>query len=648
VEAAADIINVTAIENFTVSGSTANGLTVILGDVNIAAAKSLTISGSNLTTGVLTVNGILETNGSLIVVGGGGADQITGTASTLGDNLSGGAGIDTFFMVTTNLTSADTISGGDGTDIMSMSTTAPVLTDASFTNISSVETLTVTTALAQTHTLGALAMASGLATISTFDTTTALVDTVTVGAGFTNALTLNIGVGVDVITGSASAAALTIATLAASVTAADTLIGGTSTGDVLKLTADSSTATTTLMAGIETITIVAATAKTIGITMGANDLQIAAGKTLVVNGAALTNTSAALTFTGTASELDGSLSVTGGNGADTLTGGGFTDTLIGGIGADRLTGGLSADVLTGGAGADTFVYTSASVAASNGTTFDSITDWTSAIDKLEVTLDYSALTSALTIDATRASAGVAGVSAAQDVLSGSRGQYVYDTTNSVVLINVNNDNLFTTSDFRIGLVAGSTASATVASDGSDINFVITGGNLADVITTGGGADTVRGGVGADDITAGGGNDTVILVAADTSAVTGTNLAAAGTLGGTEAFTWTTSGGYDKINGFANGDTIQLYTTASTAITTVTTAIVAGGIVSAANEGFVGAIVGTQTSTSVFTAATGGADTLLVWDADGTGVGTAFTAIVLVGYTAVGSDTISSAGLFTAA
>jgi hypothetical protein len=441
---------------------------------------------------------------------------------------------------------------------------------------------------------------------------------------------------------------LTIATPATSVAADDTLIGGTSTGDVLRLTADGGTAVTTLMAGIETITIVAATTSIIGITMGANDLQIAAGKTLVVNGAALTDTAAALTFTGTASELDGSLSVTGGNGADNLTGGGFNDTLIGGIGADRLTGGLSADVLTGGAGADTFVYTSASVAASNGTTFDSITDWTSATDKLEVTLDYSALTSALTIDATRASAGVAGVSAAQDVLSGSRGQYVYDTTNSVVLINVNNDNLFTTSDFRIGLVAGSTASATVASDGSDINFVITGGNLADVITTGGGADTVRGGVGADDITAGGGNDTVILVAADTSAVTGTNLVAAGTLGGTEAFTWTTSGGYDKINGFANGDTIQLYTTASTAITTVTTAIVAGGIVSAANAGFVGAIVGTQTSTSVFTAATGGADTLLVWDADGTGVGTAFTAIVLVGYTAVGSDTISSAGLFTAA
>ena len=534
VEAAADIINVSAIENFTVSGSTTNGLTVTLGDVNIAAAKSLTISGSNLTTGVLTVNGILETNGSLIVVGGGGADQITGTASTLGDNLSGGTGIDTFFMVTTNLTSADTVAGGDGTDIMSMSTTAPVLTDTSFTNISSVETLTVTTALAQTYTLGALAMASGLATITGSG---ANIDTVTVGAAFTNALTLNIATGVDVITGSASAAALTIATLAASVTATDVLIGGTSTGDVLKLTADNGTAATDLMAGIETITIVAATTATIGITMGANDLQIAAGKTLVVNGAALTDTAAALTFTGTASELDGSLSITGGNGNDSLTGGGFTDTLIGGIGNDTITGGLSADVLTGGVGNDTFVYTSVSVAASSGTAYDSITDWTSAADKLQVTLDYSALTSALTIDASRATtAAAAGVTAAQDVLSGSRGQFVYDTTNSVLLINVNGDNLFTTADFRIGLTAASTAKDTVVE--GDINYLINGGTNADVIVAGGGADTIGGGAGDDNINGGAGADVITTTSGADTVIGGAGADSMTGGTGVDIFKWT--------------------------------------------------------------------------------------------------------------
>jgi len=293
--------------------------------------------------------------------------------------------------------------------------------------------------------------------------------------------------------------------------------------------------------------------------MGANDLQIAAGKTLTVNAAALIDTGATLTFNGTASELDGSLIITGGNGNDTLTGGAFTDTLSGGIGADRLTGGLSADVLTGGAGADTFVYTSASVAASNGTTFDSITDWTSGTDKLEVTLDYSALTSALTISTTRATTtAVAGVSAAQDVLSGARGQYVYDTTNSVLLINVNNDNLFTTSDFRIGLTAASTAANTVVE--GDINFIVSGGSAADVITTGSGADTISSGNGGDSITAGAGADVI------------TGGTGADTIdGGDGADTITTGGGANSVTGGAGGDTITLGTAGTAELVVYTSA-----------------------------------------------------------------------------
>ncbi len=110
----------------------------------------------------------------------------------------------------------------------------------------------------------------------------------------------------------------------------------------------------------------------------------------------------------------------------------------------------------------------------------------------------------------------AGVTAAQDSLSGDRGQYIYDTTNSALYINVNADNLITTSDFKIGLNAASTASATVV-DG-DINFVITGGTGADVITAGG----------ADTITGGGGGADVIDVGSDSAAdvvVLGGNTAA---------------------------------------------------------------------------------------------------------------------------
>jgi len=400
-----------------------------------------------------------------------------------------------------------------------------------------------------------------------------------VGATFTNALRVDMATGDDNIDASATTGALNARAAAAALTAADTVKGGTGTGDVLTLTADNdgTGAVTTLITGFETINVVASTTVTddIVITMGANSTQIAAGKILTVNATALTDTGATLTFVGTASETDGSLSVTGGNGADTITGGAFNDTLVGGAGADRFTGGLSADTLTGGTGADTFVYTSTSVAASSGAAFDSITDWTSATDKLEVTLNYSTTLTAITVDASLTGTGVAGVSAAQDTLSGARGQYVYDTTNSVLLINVNNDNLITTSDFRIGLNAASTAANTVA-DG-DINFVITGTTLADVIAAGGGADTIDGGTGNDSITAGAGADsitagtgldtilggsgadTIILGGGAEADVVGYSQAA-GADGGTTAAT------ADTITGFvAADDTIAISGALKTAI-----------------------------------------------------------------------------------
>ena len=496
-ETSADLANVSAIETFAITGSTVRNVGITLNNNNIAAGRSLTVDGSNLTTGVLTLDASNENNGSVIVLGGSANDVITGSASTLGDNLSGGAGDDGFTFASANLTSADTVSGGTGADTLTISD-ASTVTDASFTNITSVETLTQgTTNANQTITLGALANASGLTTITGNGTG---VDVVTVGAGFTNALRINIGTGDDNIAASASAAAVNVRANAASVTAADTLQGGTSTGDVLTLTADNdgTGAITTLMTGFETITVAAnATTAThdIVISMGANNTQIAAGRTLTVNAAALTDAGATLTFNGTASETDGSLNVTGGNGADTIIGGGFTDTLAGGIGADRLTGGLSADALTGGAGVDTFVYTA--VAESSGANIDSVTDWTSASDKLEITLDYATNTSAgIVVNTNRATTtAITSLSAAQDALTGDRGQWVYDTSTSQVYVNVNSDNLITASDYRIGLSPATTAGNTVVN--GDINFVINGGSGADSITGGAGADTISAGAGAD-------------------------------------------------------------------------------------------------------------------------------------------------------
>ena len=543
-ESAANLANVSAVENFSFTGSTLRNASITLADANIASARSLTIDGSSLSTGTLTVDAALESNGSVVVIGGSANDAFTGSQSTLGDNFSGGAGDDTFTFATANLSSLDTIAGGAGSDTLQMSNAATLI-DTSFTNVTGVEILTVNAATLGA-TLGALANGSGLTTV-TASGTNAL--TLTVGAGFTNALRVNLATGAttDNISASASAAALDIRGTVGLVSATDTIQGGTSTGDALTLTADSNTATTTLMTGIETINLVANGTNTATITLGANNTQIAAGRTLTINGASLVSTSAALTVNGTASETDGFMSITGGNGNDALTGSASTDTISGGLGNDTITGGLGADNLTGGTGNDVFVFNA--VADSSGANIDTVTDWTSAADKLNITLDYSTNTSAgLTINTNRATTtAITSIGAAQDSLSGDRGQWVYDTSTSQLYVNFNADNLITSSDYRIGLSAGSTAGNTVVN--GDINFVINGGSGADSITGGQGADTISGGAGANvyyyntgdaptgESITGGANTDTLVVSTSTTFVNAT-FGAAGTV--------LTSGSVDNI------------------------------------------------------------------------------------------------------
>ncbi len=586
-------------EKITIANDASTGAIVLHND-NVAADKTLTIDASALVTStrVLTVDATAEQDGKVVVIGGAGNDIITGSASTNGDNLSGNGGDDTFKFGSANLTSADTVAGGEGNDTIEI-TDAATVEESDFTNVTSVKTLKLA-AQTNTVTLGALANAAGLSVITSATTGA---DAVTIGAGFTNALTVNIVTGDDNIDASASAAALTIAAAAASITTNDTLKGGTGTGDILTLTADSGTAVfhASNVTGFETINVVAATTATIGITT--SDGMVAANGTLTVNAATLTNSSATLNFNGSAeTTTTATVSVTGGAGADTLLGGAGKDVFIGGAGADVITGGAGADSLTGGTGNDTFIY--AAVADSNTGSFDSITDWTSAADKLQVTLDYSGLVSALTINATVLTA-VAGVTAAQDALSGARGQYVYDTTNAALYINVNADNLISTADFKIGLNAASTAANTVVE--GDINFVIIGGSGADVITAGGGADTITGGTGADTITLGAGVDTVIQADGASVARTADNVSTNFADGDTITF----GNGVDRIvSGFtagAGGDRLDVGT-AGAAITGIG---VAEATMTASKTLFLsGAFV---TATGVFTIAADGvgADTLIV-------------------------------------
>src|SRR6266478_4933695 len=86
------------------------------------------------------------------------------------------------------------------------------------------------------------------------------------------------------------------------------------------------------------------------------------------------------------------------NGDDTIYGGSGNDTINGNNGNDTIIGGFGADYLTGGNGDDRFVYLS--VADSHAGQFDTITDFISGSDKINLTalgvLAFLALTSTST------------------------------------------------------------------------------------------------------------------------------------------------------------------------------------------------------------------------------------------------------------
>jgi Ca2+-binding RTX toxin-like protein len=484
------------------SSSTTTGNTLTYdGSAVSTATKVQNVTG---TAGADTITGGA---GNDIVVGGDSADKITGGAGV--DNLSGGAGDDLFVVGTaahfTSLATVETVSGGTGTDVLEFSAgTAATVTAADLAAISSIEkirtldttgnfTVTLTDAIYTANgntamTINASTLTTGDLTVTASSLTAANSVTVEIDKAATDSnagSNIALGAGND-----------TVKIDLSKLDDAATISGG-SGNDTLTVTADTGNAQVTLIntvTGFETMNF----GSDDGYSIVTVDANVASGVTFTVDGSALITTNT-LTFNGSA-ELDGKFAMTGGAASDTLTGGSGVDTISGGAGADVITGGAGADSLTGGSGADVFVYTSASVAHSAGTNADTITDFATTSDKIQVTLDYSALSAGVDVNA--------GFVTAVANLSAKRGEMVYDSTASKLYINVNNDNLITTQDFTIN-------TATVAA--GDVNAVVTGSGFGDTIVGGSGADTIDGGAGADSVVGGLGIDTIALGGADAAA-----------------------------------------------------------------------------------------------------------------------------------
>ena len=673
--------NTTLVESIVTTGTAADVSITVGADAVIAASGTLTTSAASLTAGgaiELTYNGAAITTaskiqnvtgsagddiiaggaGNDIIVGGDGNDSITGSTGI--DNLSGGAGNDTFAVATlgagfTGLTTAETISGGTGTDTLQFADGAVTIAASDLVSVSGIDiielqnvatnaSLTLTDAWFTANGTTALAIT---ATTQQGGATTVAASTLSAANSIQLTMSNTANSAGNVINLGAGNDTLTIDLQALNNTT--TLAGGSGT-DTLVIAANTGSATITqdaTVTGWETVSFatagIAGTFATI-----VNDAGVAAAATQTINGSNLTGT---LLWNG-AAELDGKFSISGGSGADSLTGGSLVDTITAGLGADVITGGLGADSLTGGLGVDTFVY--ATVAQSNGSNTDTITDFVTGTDKLQVTLDYSALTSALDINTTRASAGVAGTTLAQDALSGQRGQFIYDTTASALYVNFNNDNLLTTSDYKINLNAAATATASIVE--GDINFVITGGTNADVITAGSGADTIsggagadliNGGVGVDQITSGADTDTITVNVGGSGAVTTTTVAnpAVVNVAGLDIYTVTQTDIITILSAAGAALTFTAYVEDS-ARDTEAAVNAAGGAVTLGSDGFVMTYTGTYAAaTGLFTTGAQAAvtDMLVVYDTDGTGAGTTFQAVVLVG---VDNVSITTAGVIT--
>jgi Ca2+-binding RTX toxin-like protein len=177
----------------------------------------------------------------------------------------------------------------------------------------------------------------------------------------------------------------------------------------------------------------------------------------------------------------------GGEGADILVGTAVADQLNGEAGDDYLLGGLGADQLNGGAGRDIFIYTKPS--ESTAAAFDTIGDFTSGTDRIDLT-----------------ALGVQSVS-----IQASGGTSILTATTALGLLEVHVSGALAQSDLVLSalptLTGTGDADLLVATAGGS---VLSGGGGRDVLAGAAGGDRLDGGAGADRMWGGGGDDVYVV------------------------------------------------------------------------------------------------------------------------------------------
>jgi VCBS repeat-containing protein len=391
--------------------------TIVGGDLNDAIALGAAQASGAIDLGngtdSLTLssagNNSLTVSNTESVTGGGKNDAITLGTVWNGGAVDLGLGTDTLKLSsagdnTLTVLAAETISGGSLNDSVTLgaaqgSGTINLGTGTDSLTLSSIGNNTLTVSNTETITGGSLndkvtlgaAVSGGVIDLATGTDTLILSsagantliaanvetitggsqsDSITLGAAQTSG-TINLNTGIDSLTlSSAGNNVLTVSnaetiiggdaddaiTLGSTLAGTTTIDGGAGM-DTLTLRAANHTVTLTNVSDIESINVQAGFTYTLTLVDG----NVAAGQQMTFDGVSL-GSGNSLRVNG-AAEIDGSLHLLGGAGADSL---------IGGAGGDTLRGNGGNDTLTGGAGSDLFDY---NALGDRGTTGDRITDF---------------------------------------------------------------------------------------------------------------------------------------------------------------------------------------------------------------------------------------------------------------------------------
>jgi len=370
-----DFTNISATERLVFSDF--NAQSVIVGTLSDAAGINY-IDFSALTGANTSVVDATGKGNSITIIGGTGQD-IFATGAGI-DSISTAGGNDFVTITDANLSSGDTIDGGAGTDSLIITTAATTINDNDFTNISAFETLTLGDFDNQSLTLSGLSVTAGITTIDA-SALTGTNDVDINASGRISSISFTGGNGNDTISSTLSddllfgnGGADTFQFLSTRLTSSDTITGGGG-ADIIEIT-DAATVIDsdfTNVSSVNTLTLADFSGQSISLSA----LSEAAGLSFV-DATSLTGTNS---VTIDASARTNTTILSGGNGNDTIDGSSGIDIVSGGGGDDNITARAGNDILSGGADRDSFNFIE-----SDGTHgIDSITDWVSADDAINLT-----------------------------------------------------------------------------------------------------------------------------------------------------------------------------------------------------------------------------------------------------------------------